>query len=241
MNSYYQKTKNYYNKIGNLCGVYSNYSLLIEGFKFDNNLTAHFETIATLAQIYENQNILEAGCGYGGVLKHLSQIRPKNNYTGITLIENHLLKKQFNNIRVENYDSTSCSDDSLDRVLFLESFSHSYNKNTTLKEVYRILKPGGMCFILDLSVTNTFYKNAGINLTLRENYKKHINFFGDKPVSFNYMKKAIKRANFRFITGVECAVNTCVIKDTLLNRSIEKIILTKQLDTFYNWYLFIKP
>jgi len=240
MNNYYEKTKKYYNKIGNLCGVYSNYPFLIEGFKFNTNLTKHFEEIINIAGINDNQNILEAGCGFGGALKNLSLLCPKNEYIGITLVESHLLKKQYNNIRVENFDKTSFADLSFDRILFIESFSHSFNKYNTFKEVYRLLKPGGICFILDLSVTNEFYKECGINKQARAKYKGHINFFGDKPICYNYMRKLIHKSGFTFITGKERAHNVCSIKDTLLNKAIERIILTKKLDTFYNWYLFKK-
>jgi len=240
MNSYYNKTKNYYNKIGNLYGVYTNYPFLIEGFKFNTDLPSHFKEIINIAEITEDHNILEAGCGFGGVLKNLSLLRPRNKYTVITFTENNILKKQYSNIKLENFDCTSFNSASFDRVLFIESFSHSFNKITTLKEVYRLLKPGGLCFILDLSVTNKFYSECGINKLARKKYRDHLNFYGNKPVCYNYMKKVILRSGFTFISGKEKLYNAFSIKKTLLNKAIEKIIITKKIDTFYNWYLFKK-
>jgi ubiquinone/menaquinone biosynthesis C-methylase UbiE len=173
-------------------------------------------------------------------IKNLSLIRPKNIYTGLTLVESHLLKKQYDNIYVENFDKTSFVNLSFDRILFIESFSHSFNKYNTLKEVNRLLKPNGLCFILDLSVTNEFFRECGVNNQARQKYKEHINFFGDKPICYDYMKKIILKSGFKFIKGAENLHNICSIKNTLLNNAIEKIILTKKLNTFYNWYLFKK-
>jgi ubiquinone/menaquinone biosynthesis C-methylase UbiE len=237
---YYNKTKAYYNRIGNLCGVYSNYPFLIEGFKFNSDLTVHFNKIIEIAEISSGLNILEAGCGYGEVLKNLSKLKPDNSFTGITLVESHLHKKRFDNIFVENFDNMSFNSNSFDRVLCIESFSHSYNKYKTFLEIKRVLKPHGLCFILDLSVTTDFIKSCIFNIEKRKNYIAHINFFGDKPIDFKSMIKKAQKAGLKFLQGNEKAENKCVIKNKILNNAIEPIILTKKLSTFYNYYLFSK-
>jgi len=237
---YYNKTKSYYNKIGNLCGIYSNYPFLIEGFKFNSDLAAHFNKIIELANITSNLNILEAGCGFGEVLKNLSNMRPQNIYTGVTLVESHLRKKRFNNIFVENFDNLSFKSNSFDRVLCIESLSHSYNKYKTFLEIKRVLKPCGLCFILDLSVTSDFLKSCIVNIKSRKNYRAHINFFGDKPVDYKSMISKAQKAGLKFLKGEEQINNKCVIENKILNSAIEPIILIKKLNTFYNYYLFSK-
>jgi len=214
---YYNKTKSYYNKIGNLCGIYSNYPFLIEGFKFNSDLAAHFNKIIELANITSNLNILEAGCGFGEVLKNLSNMRPQNIYTGVTLVESHLRKKRFNNIFVENFDNLSFKSNSFDRVLCIESLSHSY-----------------------LSVTSDFLKSCIVNIKSRKNYRAHINFFGDKPVDYKSMISKAQKAGLKFLKGEEQINNKCVIENKILNSAIEPIILIKKLNTFYNYYLFSK-
>lgn len=238
--SYYKKTLDYYNKIGNLCGVYSQYPFLIEGFKFEKKLERHFNKIIDLAEIDENLDILEAGCGYGGVLKNLSKLKPNNNYTGITLVPKHLERKQFNNIKVMNYDNTEFIDSSFNRILFIESFSHSFNKFKTLKEAYRLLAPNGIVFILDLSISDSDFLKIRDNIFSRKLYKEHINFFGDKPTNAKYVLHVAKKAGLSLIQFKENLNNKCNIQDNLLNKLLEKIILTPKLNTFYNYYVFKK-
>jgi len=238
-NEYYKKTIDYYNRIGNLCGVYSKYPFLIEGFKFYKDIDRHFNEIIKLAKISNGMNVLEAGCGFGGVLKNLQRLSPHNNYTGITIVEKHIIKKQFKNIFLMNYDKTKFKDSTFDRILFIESFSHSYNKLKTLKEMHRILKKDGIVFILDLSITNNDYRGF-FNLNNRKKYKDHINFFGDKPVCSDFIEKVAKRGDFNIVSFKENVFNDCDIEDSFLNKFVEKIILIKKLSTFYNYYILKK-
>lgn len=242
---YFNLIYKYYKSGSLLWGLYTGYPFLIEGFKFNTNLITHFQTIINLCKIDKNLNILEAGCGYGEVLRNLSLLKPYNRFVGITLSKDHIAKKRFNNVFVQNFDNTEFECNSFDRILFIESFSHSFNKLQTLKEVHRLLKPGGMCFILDLAVSNSYYFKCGTSAFHKKKYKDHIGFFGDKPVCFNYMIKLFNKLNFELIEGRENLPNSCIITNTpckipLLKKIAEKVVLIDKLETFYNYYLILK-
>jgi len=230
----------YYKKIENLFGFYCCYPYLVEGFKFYNDIHKHFRVIGKLCKITSNLKILEAGCGFGEALNYLNKLYKNNTYSGITLSEYQFNNKRFNNIKLGNFDKTEFKNDEFDLIIFLESFSHSFNKGLTLREAYRLLKPGGKLFILDLCVDKATHLSFISKNKI--NYKSHYNFYGNKPVCKEYILKKAKQTKLKLVSFREKLTNnTLKLKNKEIKQIVKKIIIPpNDISTFYNYFLFIK-
>lgn len=113
--------------------------------------------LATVAGITDGMQILDAGCGEGGSMIWLAQ-HFTSTVKGITLskkqvesihryIESHPLKNV--SVALMDYHHTDFPDDSFDIVWAIESPCQSPNKPAFLREMYRILKPGGRLVMAD--------------------------------------------------------------------------------------------
>lgn len=103
-------------------------------------------------KINQGQKILDAGCGEGVVACYVSQ-KTGCNINGITIIPFEV--KKANNLAGKfrlsqkvhfsemDYVSTSFPSGSFDAIYTMESLVHSYDLEKTLKEFWRLLKPGG--------------------------------------------------------------------------------------------------
>ena len=103
----------------------------------------------------DKQTLGDLGCGMGGTMRFLMKQLPLLYTLGVTLSDfqvqegNKLLKGSKGVIVKENYENTSVKSNSLDGAVAMESFCHSGHSYTTLKEAYRILKPGKRLVITD--------------------------------------------------------------------------------------------
>ncbi len=103
--------------------------------------------------------ILDAGCGVGGTSIYLAQKYPQVSFTGITIVPTHMImadrfaKKRSvaanTRFLLQNYCQTSFPDNSFDGIIALESANYAHTNEDFIKEIYRVLKPGGRVSILD--------------------------------------------------------------------------------------------
>ncbi|MBN2599907.1 MAG: class I SAM-dependent methyltransferase [Candidatus Thermoplasmatota archaeon] len=104
-------------------------------------------------------HILDAGCGMGGTSIYLAQKYPQVSFIGITIVPTHVqMAERFSKKRsvtsntlflLQNYCHTSFPDNSFDGVIALESANYARSKDDFIREMYRVLKPGGCISILD--------------------------------------------------------------------------------------------
>jgi tocopherol O-methyltransferase len=103
--------------------------------------------------------ILDAGCGVGGTSIYLAQKYPQVFFTGINIVPTHVtmaerfaIKRQVTaNTRflLHNYCQTTFPSNSFDGIIALESVIYVHANEDFLREMYRILKPGGHISIID--------------------------------------------------------------------------------------------
>lgn len=170
-NEYHTRIVEYYNSTEN---AYK------DSWDLDNSLAIHYgywdeqvrsfpqsllrmnEIMIETAGILPGEQVLDAGCGVGGSSIFIAK-ETGATVTGITLSERQAAqaakkatergvgsKAQFH---VMNYCATSFPDASFDVVWGCESICYADNKESFIREAYRLLKPGGRLVVADGFVT----------------------------------------------------------------------------------------
>ncbi len=106
-------------------------------------------------------SIVDMGCGLGATLRYASPRFPKLKCHGVTIVPWQKQKAdQLNSLApetspikivLEDYVKTGFADESVDHVIAIESgcYAEGTNKAHLLKEIHRILKPGGSFVMAD--------------------------------------------------------------------------------------------
>ena len=119
-------------------------------------------TLAELAGVEQQHRLLDVGCGVGGAAFYLAE-KFGCKVTGITLSDKQLsfaneLRNQSNVkdlvvFEKQDFTATSFPDNTFDIVWACESICHASPKVDFIKELYRILKPGGKFIMADYLLT----------------------------------------------------------------------------------------
>ena len=107
-----------------------------------------------------NSNILDYGCGIGSSLKKVIEFNPKK-ITGIDISDISIQKAKKTikaidtnvNLLVDNCEKTKFGDNTFD-IVYGTGILHHLNIEICLKEIHRILKPGGKFLFIEPLGTN---------------------------------------------------------------------------------------
>lgn len=114
------------------------------------------EEILSMLNLHPNYLVADLGCGSGVfsiplsfLVKHVYAIdvEPKM----IEFVNQKILKQKIKNIKtmLSNGAVIPLEDDFLDLLLTVNTLHEFKNLNMTLKEIYRVLKPGGKIAVVD--------------------------------------------------------------------------------------------
>ncbi|HRW11495.1 MAG TPA: methyltransferase domain-containing protein [Syntrophomonas sp.] len=100
------------------------------------------------------ESLLDVGCGSGVMLAILGKEQPHMKACGIDLSEQMIKQAQIKlgtnaDLRVGDADNLPWNDDIFDLAVCNAAFHHYPNPIQSLKEMYRVLKPGGRLVIAD--------------------------------------------------------------------------------------------
>lgn len=103
--------------------------------------------------------VLDAGCGVGGTVAFLARHHPASQFYGITLGASEVahattLQERFQlrntHFSQQSYNTPDFPDAFFDVVYALESITHGAEDAVFLRQMHRVLKPGGRLIILDI-------------------------------------------------------------------------------------------
>jgi len=100
----------------------------------------------------EINKVLDIGTGTGKVIKSIKQTYPNSECYGIDIsieMESELLNDENFIISQMNCENMQFEDEMFDIVTARMSFHHVANLESAMKEVYRVLKPGGKFIICE--------------------------------------------------------------------------------------------
>jgi len=170
--------------------------------------------IARDLDINSKDIVLDAGCGVGGTTIWMAE-KFGAKVVGINIVEKQVkLANKYAtqrhvsnlvNFELADYCDTKFPDKSFDKIFALESVCHATDKAAFVKEVYRLLKPGGKFCIYDYFLNklenNTDIKNyktfcdgwAMPNLVSVSEFKKYLSDNKFKEIHFTDLNdKALK-------------------------------------------------
>lgn len=144
----------------------------------------------TAVLIQEEPVLLEVGCSSGFFLEALQKKAPHADLVGSDFISGplHKLADRLHGVPILQFDITKCplEDARFDAVVLLNVLEHIENDFEAIKQVYRILKPGGLAFI---------EVPAGPNLY--DFYDKHL--MHCRRYRLKDLKALAERANFKVL------------------------------------------
>jgi len=126
--------------------------------------------------------IADFGCGLGATLRHGARKYPKANFKGITIVPwqvqqaRQLISQHASpsppaiEIIEGDYCKTRFESNSLDGVIAIESscYAEGANKSDLLKEIHRVLKPGGRFTISDGFIKKPIPENGFLGNVYRQ-------------------------------------------------------------------------
>lgn len=126
--------------------------------------TTPFESKEFEKYVRVNNKILDVGCGYGRTLDELYHLGYKN-LIGIDFSEGMIKRGQarfpYLDLRVKKTSKIDFPNESVDAVILfavLTCISNNYEQIQLIKEIDRILKPGGILYVNDF-LLNTDERN----------------------------------------------------------------------------------
>ena len=118
------------------------------------------------AQLYDGQEILELGCGWGSLSLYMAEHLPDCRITAVsnsasqrTYIESAARLRGFDNLRVVTADMNDFSTtERFDRIFSVEMFEHMANWDALLARARHWLRPEGRLFVHVFTHATTSYR-----------------------------------------------------------------------------------
>lgn len=196
------KEKKHFNKMALKYDDNYGYNLPFTKYKI-NKKSKEFKEMVNQFFSEGKVNILEIGCGTGEYTKQISTMLPKANFTCLDISEKSVdvaksKCRKRNNVKfgVGSAYNTNFKSNSFDVVCGFYILHHLDFKKA-LKEVNRILKPGGRIFFYEPNILNPIVYLIKSNKTLKRLVGDSPNEWAMNPVTINTKLKYFKSISIK--------------------------------------------
>lgn len=143
-------------------------------------------------------HVLDVGCGTGWAVLHLSQMLTEGKASGIDISPAMIQNARKNTTGIKNVEfkvgdaeNVHYDDKEFDLVMSTSSFHHYPNPVKALSEFWRVLKPGGYAYILDI------YRDGSLFVFLFDIGHKifrgdHVRYYHTKEMKEFFIKAGFK-------------------------------------------------
>jgi len=122
---------------------------VLHGAMLADTEAEHVRALADMMDLPQGALVADLGCGIGEVARLMGADRPDLRWVQVNLSEAQI--RQADGARVvADFHALPLADASVDAVLFLFSLCHG-DLGAALREAARVTRPGGLCFIFDLT------------------------------------------------------------------------------------------
>jgi ubiquinone/menaquinone biosynthesis C-methylase UbiE len=164
-------------------------------------------TLISMLELKENINFLDIGCGTGWAVGLAARsINEKGEFYGIDISskmiakarENFSDKKHFHFIEA-NSEAIPLDDNFFDVIICTNSFHHYLHPRKAMKEIFRLLKPGGKIYILDPTADTLFIKI--IDKVIKVLEPAHVKIYSTKEFKELMTNAGLKYLESKSLTG----------------------------------------
>jgi ubiquinone/menaquinone biosynthesis C-methylase UbiE len=139
--------------------------------------------LVSLLNLKESQRLLDLGCGTGWAVRYAARlVSERGEFYGIDISSTMIEKAKANSSDYQSVQFYQTSADRLpfnsdffDFIICSNSFHHYFNHDKVLNEAYRVLKPKGRIYIMDLTADGFIAKMIDSWVKRRE--REHVRFY----------------------------------------------------------------
>ncbi len=124
--------------------------------------------LLSLIAIPDTGELLDMSCGDGKLLKSIKRLKPRLKLSGIDISDQELGSEI--NFHKSNAESIPFPDKTFDVIVCSMSLHHYKNLNAILNEIKRVLKTGGILYVLDIFPANQLSQRLYNLIGCREPY-----------------------------------------------------------------------
>ena len=150
---------------------------LKSGLSVHEAIIQHQRMMIDKLQLQAGMKVIDVGCGIGGPMRKFAQ-ETQVNIVGINVSDVQLrVAKRMNEeaglghllecVQCDFMDMSSFEDGMFDRAYAIESTCHAGDKEKAFKEIFRVLKPGGLLFGQEMCMTDKFDPNDAEHMDVK--------------------------------------------------------------------------
>lgn len=188
-------------------------TILLKSFKtyfinlFKNSMTDNLNKCLNLLEENPNGVLLDCGCSDGKLTIKVAKKVMTNNIYGIDLDEEVLKKARKKGIKtfcVDLNNSLPFENDFFDVIFAHQLLAHLYDVDNFVKEIYRIIKPGGYAVVSTENLSS--WHNIFALILGYQDFSHHISreFYIGNPLSPHYKEKieeSLRVCHYKVLTS----------------------------------------
>lgn len=195
--------------------------------------------VANELQLTATDNVFDAGCGVGGTAIWIAA-KFKSHVTGVNIVSKqvnlaraHSKRRNADHLvtfKIADYADTRLAAQTFTKAYAIESICHSDRKKEVLREVHRLLKPGGRFVVIDAFLTNEKIDNR--HRTLLEDWYEGWACFDLAPLDDfrrSLLETGFRELGSKDVTGMIMPSSKILFKHCSDNYKLKKLLYRMKL------------